>query len=128
MALEQYNRRVLLLVEDEAIPRYAFAKLLRFHGHEVMEAKDGLEALTLLDKYAFDLIITDLVMPRLDGFALIAQLRETSPNLPIILLSGYTAEYAAAAIEGATEFLPKPIDAPVLIATVQRLLDGRTNR
>lgn len=117
---------MLLLVEDEAIPRYAFAKLLRFHGHEVMEAKDGLEALTLLDKYAFDLIITDLVMPRLDGFALIAQLRERSPSLPIILLSGYTAEYAAAAIEGATEFLPKPIDAPVLIATVQRLLDGRT--
>ncbi|HEY2917353.1 MAG TPA: response regulator [Candidatus Binatia bacterium] len=117
---------MLLLVEDEAIPRYAFAKLLRFHDHEVMEAKDGIEALTLLDKYAFDLIITDLVMPRLDGFALIAQLRKTSPNLPIVLISGYTAKYAAAAIEGATEFLPKPIDPPVLIATVQRLLDGCT--
>jgi two-component system cell cycle response regulator CpdR len=88
---------VILLVEDEGIPRYAFAKLLRFHSHEVMEARDGVEALTLLDKYAFDLIITDLVMPRLDGFALIAQVRETSPNLPIVLISGYTADYAAAA-------------------------------
>jgi CheY-like chemotaxis protein len=116
---------MILFVEDEAIPRYAFAKVLRFHGHEVMEAKDGIEALTLLDKYAFDLIVTDLVMPRLDGFELIAQVRRTSPNLPIVLISGYTAEYAAAAIERATEFLPKPIDPHVLVATVQRLLGER---
>jgi two-component system cell cycle sensor histidine kinase/response regulator CckA len=113
---------VILLVEDEAISRYAFAQILRTRGHEVVEAANGLEALTLLDKYAFRLIITDLVMPGMDGFALVARIRQKSPNVPIVLISGYTSAYAAGALEGSTEFLPKPIDPPVLIATVERLL------
>jgi CheY-like chemotaxis protein len=113
---------MILLVEDEAIARYAFAQILRFNGHEVVEAKDGTEALTLLDKYALDLVITDLIMPSLDGFALVTRIRQQWPAMPIIIISGYTAQFAAAALTGATEFLPKPIDPPVLIATVQRLL------
>ncbi|TMA80970.1 MAG: response regulator [Deltaproteobacteria bacterium] len=113
---------MILLVEDEAISRYAFAQVLRLHGHEVIEAADGVKALTLLDEYAFDLIISDLAMPRLDGFALVTRIREKSLNLPIVLLSGYPAQYAAAAVDGSTEFLSKPIDPSALIATVQRLL------
>ncbi len=101
---------MILLVEDEAISRYAFAQVLRLHGHEVMEAADGVKALTLL------------AMPCLDGFALVTRIREKSLNLPIVLLSGYTAQYAAAAVDGSTEFLSKPIDPSALIATVQRLL------
>jgi CheY-like chemotaxis protein len=113
---------MILLVEDEAISRYALAQILRFHHHEVIEAADGIEALTLLDKYTFQLIITDLVMPRLDGFALVTQIRQKWPSMPIVLMSGYTTEYAAEALDRATEFRPKPIDLPALIATVQRLL------
>ena len=113
---------MILLVEDEAISRYSFAQILRLHGHEVMEAADGVKALTLLDEYAFDLIITDLALPRLDGFALVTRVREKWRNLPIVLLSGYTAQYASGAFDGSTEFLPKPIDPSALIATVQRLL------
>jgi two-component system, cell cycle sensor histidine kinase and response regulator CckA len=113
---------MILLVEDEAISRYAFAQILRSKGHEVVEAANGVEALTLLDKYTFNLIITDLVMPGLDGFALVAQIRQKLPNVPIVLISGYTAAYAAEALDGLTEFLAKPIDPPALIATVQRLL------
>jgi two-component system, response regulator FlrC len=115
-------RIVILLVEDEAISRHAFAQILRFHRHEVIEAADGVEALTLLDKHVISLIITDLVMPGVDGFALVARIRQRWPNMPIVLISGYTAEYAAAAFDGSTEFLPKPIDPTVLVATVQRLL------
>ena len=114
---------MILLVEDEAISRYAFAQVLRLNGHEVMEAADGVKALTLLDEYAFDLVITDLAMPRLDGFALVSRIREKWLNLPIVLLSGYTAQYAAEALDGSTmEFLSKPIDPSQLVATVQRLL------
>ena len=113
---------MILLVEDEAISRYAFAQILRSHHHEVIEAADGVEALTLLDKYVFNLIITDLVMPGLDGFALVARIRQKWPKVPIVLISGYTAEYAAEAFDGSTEFISKPIDPPVLVETVQRLL------
>jgi CheY-like chemotaxis protein len=113
---------MILLVEDEAISRYAFAQILRSHGHEVMEAKDGIEALALLDKYPFDLVITDLVMPGLDGFGLVFRIREKWPAMPLVLISGYSTEYARAAMVEWTEFLAKPLDPPTLIRTVQRLL------
>lgn len=114
--------KMILLVEDEAISRYAFAQILRSHRHEVIEAADGGEALKLLDEYGFDLIITDLVMPGVDGFALVARIRQKLPNMPIVLISGYTAAYAAPAFDGLTTFISKPIDPALLIATVQRLL------
>ena len=113
---------MILLVEDEVITRYAFAQILRFEGHDVMEAADGVEALRLLDGHHFDIMITDLVMPRLDGFGLVAETRLKWPNVRIVLMSGYVAEYAVAVLDGSTEFLPKPIDPTVLIATVRRLL------
>ena len=114
---------MLLLVEDESIPRYAFAQILRREGHEVKEAANGEEALELLGQHRIDLMITDLVMPRLDGFALASQAHQKWPNMPIIVMSGYVAQYAAEALDGSTtEFLSKPIDPPVLVATVQRLL------
>jgi two-component system cell cycle sensor histidine kinase/response regulator CckA len=118
---------MILLVEDEAISRYAFAQILRSKGQEVVEAANGVEALMLLDKYTFNLIITDLIMPGLGGFALVARVRERWPNMPIVLISGYTLAYAAEALDGLTEFLPKPIDPPALIATVQRLLPCPTS-
>jgi CheY-like chemotaxis protein len=115
--------KMILLVEDEAIPRYAFARILRGEGHEVMEAADGEEALSLLGQHQIDLMITDLVMPRLDGFALTSETRQKWPNMPIIVMSGYVAQYAAEVLDGSTtEFLSKPIDPSILIATVQRLL------
>jgi CheY-like chemotaxis protein len=113
---------MILLVEDEAIARHAFAQILRSHRHEVIEAADGAEALKLLDKYAVDLVVTDLVMPGLDGFSLVTRIRQKLPAVPIVIISGYTAQFAAPALNEATEFLPKPIDPPVLMATVQRLL------
>jgi CheY-like chemotaxis protein len=116
------HKLMILLVEDEVITRYAFAQILRFEGHDVMEAADGVEALRLLDEHNFDIMITDLVMPRVDGFALVAETRLKWPNVRIVLMSGYVAEYAAAALDGSTEFLPKPIEPTVLVATVRRLL------
>jgi CheY-like chemotaxis protein len=113
---------MILVVEDEAISRYSFAQILRLHGHEVIEAADGIKPLKLLDEYAFDLVITELAMPGEDGFALVTRLREKWPKLPIVLLSGYTVRYGADAFDRLTEFLSKPIDPSALIAAVERLL------
>jgi CheY-like chemotaxis protein len=118
---------MILFVEDEAISRYAIAQILRSHGHEVMEAKDGIEALALLNEHSFDLIITDLVMPGLDGFGLVFRVRQKWPAMPIVLISGYTAQYARAAMVESTEFLSKPIYPPALVETVERLL-GQVQR
>jgi CheY-like chemotaxis protein len=114
---------MILLVEDEAITRTAFADALRREGQEVVEAADGVQALSLLDKWDVDLVITDLVIPRLNGFLLVAQIRATRPRMPVLLISGYLSQDAGRIISsGSAEFMHKPIDPPDLIATVQRLL------
>jgi CheY-like chemotaxis protein len=114
---------MILLVEDEAPARYAFAQILRNQGYMVMEAADGLEALDRLEKYHFNLVITDLVMPNLNGFHLVARIRVSWPDTPILIMSAYFSEAAGQVLlEGKSEFIHKPIDSAALIATVQRLL------
>ena len=120
-----YFAAVILLVEDEAPVRYAFARILRNQGHVVMEAADGLEALDLLEKHHFHLVITDLVMPNLSSFHLVARIRSTRPDIPIIIMSAYFSEAAAQVLlAGKSEFIQKPIDPPALVATVHRLVPG----
>jgi len=118
-----YFAAVILLVEDGAPVRYAFAQILRNHGHIVIEAADGLEALDLLEKYHIHLVVTDLVLPNLSGFHLVARIRSTWPDIPIVIMSAYFSEAAGQVLlEGKSEFIQKPIDSSVLLATVQRLL------
>jgi CheY-like chemotaxis protein len=113
---------MILLVEDEAPARYAFAQILRKHGHEVMEAADGQEALKLLEQYDFGLVITDLAMPKVTGFGLVAQMRVKWPNIPILLLTAYLSPNSSRALlRGNVEFIPKPVDSDELIARVERL-------
>lgn len=114
---------MILLVEDDTISRTAFTKILRAHGHEVLEAADGIEALALLDKWTIDLVITDLALPNLSGLLLVTHIRNRWPKMPAILISAYLSEDAGKIIlDGSADFLPKPIDPPALLATIQRLL------
>lgn len=114
---------MILLVEDEVLAREAFAQLLRNRGYVVMEAGDGLEALSLLDKDNFDLVISDILMPHLNGYGLLARIRVKWPTMPVVLTSRYLSQDAAKSLlNGKAEFIPKPIDQSELIATVQRLL------
>src|SRR6476619_3666285 len=113
---------MILLVEDEERAREVFARILRHAGYAVMEAADGLEALALLENLPCDLVVSDILMPKLNGYALVARIRAKWPNMPIILTSGYLSQDAAQRISGSVEFIPKPIDPQALIATVQRLV------
>jgi CheY-like chemotaxis protein len=114
---------MILLVEDEAESRYALARILRHHGYDVMEAADGDEALDLLAKSQFELVITDIKMPNRNGLVLTAHIYVKWPEMPILLMSGYVSEAVGKLISvGWAEFIPKPLDATVLIPTVQRLL------
>jgi DNA-binding response OmpR family regulator len=113
---------MILLVEDEAITRNAFADALRMEGEEVIQAADGIQALALLDKSHVDLVITDLVMPKLTGFDLVGQIRSKWPHIPILIISAHISQDAERISDGNAEFMYKPIDPPDLIATVRRLL------
>jgi DNA-binding response OmpR family regulator len=113
---------MILLVEDEAITRNAFADALRMEGQEVIQASDGTRALSLLDQFHVDLVITDLVLPKLSGFDLVGQIRSKWPDIPILIISEHISQDAERISDGNAEFMRKPIDPADLIATVQRLL------
>lgn len=82
----------VLIAEDEAGVREFVARALQIAGHQVMTADDGLTALEALDENAFDLLLTDIVMPGMDGIALALKVADTWPQTRILLMSGYAAE------------------------------------
>lgn len=102
------------------------ATALRQAGHEILEADDGRPRLKIADCVAVDLIITDLVMPELDGIATIMTVREQYPNLPVIAISGtstYSPVYLKVAkVLGARRFLEKLITLEALLVAVNELL------
>src|SRR5690606_23518158 len=84
----------ILLVEDEESVRAFSARALKATGYEVYEADGGEEALDMLDdlNYEVDLIISDVVMPEMDGPTMLKVVREKAPNLKVIFVSGYAEE------------------------------------
>jgi len=114
---------MILVVEDDIISARALTLILRTAGHEVMNSGDGTEALELLAKHRFELVITDLLMPKLNGLDLINTIRIKWPDVPLILMSGFLWQDAGKAImDGRATFLQKPIQPTTLIMTVERLL------
>lgn len=82
----------VLIAEDEAGVREFVARALEIAGHDVTTAEDGLLALDALDGDEFDLLLTDIVMPGMDGIALALKVADTWPETRILLMSGYAAE------------------------------------
>ena len=113
----------ILLVEDDVITRATIADLLRSAGYEVTEASDGAQAIELFATQSFDLIITDLVMPHINGFKLIARVRSVSRDTPAVLITAFlSAASGKAILGGSAEFVGKPIEPAVLLATVKHLV------
>jgi DNA-binding NtrC family response regulator len=114
---------MILLVDDEEGYRELVARILAKAGYEVVQAADGIEALSLLEKSEIDLVISDILMPVLNGYALVARLRAKWPHMPVILTTGFLSQDAAKSMmKGSVDFIPKPIVPEVLIQTVQRLV------
>ena len=102
--------------------------MLRNEGHQVFEACDGAEALDLLYAQHFDLVITDFVMPRLNGLKFVEHLHPLQPRLPIIFITGYLSVIAGKAIlDDVAEVIPEPFELNVLRSTVQRLLESTSH-
>ena len=112
--------RILLVDDDHGILR-ATARILGAAGHEVTSTTNGREALELLGGGAFDLIISDISMPELDGIQLLRSVRQRDLDVPVILMTG--APEVATAVQavalGALQYLIKPVDAAELRAVVE---------
>ena len=114
----------VLVVEDDRPNRELISKVLRQDGYQVLEACDGAIALEMLRGLRCDLVITDFVMPKLDGIKFVEHLHTLKSRMPIILITGYFSAMAGATIlSEVAEVLAKPFDLNVLRSTVHRLLD-----
>ena len=114
----------ILLVEDEDPVRLFSARALRSKGYIVTEARTGAAALEILAENSFDLLVTDMMMPEVDGATLIRTARGDMPDLPVVCISGYTQEAVAEEITALPRvyFLPKPFSLKQLAAKVKTAL------
>ena len=79
----------VLVVDDESVVREVLREYLSADGHEVMMAKDGVEALEIFKQKKFDLVITDRAMPRMNGDQLAETIKRISPAMPLVMLTGF---------------------------------------
>ena len=116
-----YEEVVILLVDDEEGYRELISRVLTKAGYEVLQAADGLQALSLLEESNVDLVISDILMPNLNGYGLVARLRAKWPTMPVILTTGFLSQEAAKSMmNGSVDFIPKPINAERLLEMIQR--------
>ncbi|MBL8634189.1 MAG: EAL domain-containing protein [Myxococcales bacterium] len=111
----------VLVIDDEAGVRRIFTKVLSRAEMDVTEASDGMEALGILEKQSFDVILSDITMPSLSGVSLLAAVRERDLTVQVIFATGNPSlETAMRAVElGAMRYLTKPIDHRLLVETVR---------
>ena len=112
----------ILIVEDEPISRKAIGTFLREEGYAVEEAQDGAEALDLLDKSHFDLVLSDLRMPHVDGMAVVCHLRSVSPKIPFIIVTAYPYDAGGVSKMPRALLLKKPIGLKELGSKIRLLL------
>ncbi len=116
----------ILLVEDEEGLRSLNARGLRSRGYSVIEASNGIEALEALEEKdgAIDLVVSDVVMPEMDGPTLLKSMRERNPNLKIIFVSGYAEDAFEKSLPENQQFafLPKPFTLSQLVAAVKETM------
>ncbi|MCI8893282.1 MAG: response regulator transcription factor [Lachnospiraceae bacterium] len=113
----------ILVVDDNQEIVYSISELLKFEGYQVVKAYDGLEALEKLEQNKIDLILLDVMMPRLNGLSALMKLRETH-KIPVIILSAKSEESdkISGLVLGADDYIGKPYNPGELIARVQAQL------
>jgi CheY-like chemotaxis protein len=128
----QRGTETILIIDDEALVMEVGQKLLTFMGYQVLAAKEGEGALEIYRarRNEIDLVILDLVMPRMEGGEVFRRLRQISPEVKVLISSGYSIDGKAAQIldEGACGFIQKPFDMKQLSQTLRTILDEKDHK
>jgi DNA-binding NtrC family response regulator len=118
----------ILVVDDETAVRRFAARVLERDGFGVIEAVDGVQALEMVrdQGVSVEAVVSDIVMPRMNGVELMDALSVSNPDLPVILMSGYaTAALSDMGIASPCSIVPKPFSAERLLAEVHRCIGQR---
>ncbi len=120
----------IFIVDDEPILRQTLSAILQRQGYQVSTASSIQEAAQILSKGGFDLVFLDLKMPGGGGMELLPDIRKMYPEMPVIILTAHaTLDSAMGAVRlGASDYLLKPIDPPLLLQRVKEVLAEPINR
>lgn len=112
----------LLIVDDEEMMRSLLSKILTREGYQVHSASDGVEALEYLKEQDADIIISDMKMPRMDGFELMKQVKADYPDKAVIIMTAFGDTYTVkdALLLGADEYITKPFKSYEISLVVER--------
>ncbi len=115
----------ILIVDDEKAIRKTLGEILSYEGYKMDEAGDGEEALKKFREKAYDVVLCDIKMPKMDGIEFLERAREANPDVPIIMISGHgTIETAVEAVKkGAYDYISKPPDLNRLLITIRNAMD-----
>jgi two-component system response regulator PilR (NtrC family) len=124
------NKGKILVVEDEKSLREVLKMLLEGEHYDVTSAPDGLEGLNYIDKDIFDLVITDMKMPKVDGFKVLKKIKEISPETIVIMITAFgTTETAIEAMKlGAYDYINKPFKIDEIRLIVKKAIEKRRMR
>jgi DNA-binding response OmpR family regulator len=124
------RKKTVVVVEDENAIRRGIVDALRVAGFEAVEAADGEAGLTEATRAGVDLVLLDLLLPRMNGFDVLAQLRVTHPSLPVIILTarGSEDDRVRGLRGGADDYVVKPFSARELLARVEAVLRRTPDR
>ncbi len=120
----------ILVVDDEEAIRSGLAEILTEEGYDVEQAGDGQSALARVREAVFDLVCTDVRMPRMDGLELVERVKQESPETELIVITGFASLQSAvdAVKRGAEDYLSKPFDLDEVRLTVKRALEKKSLR
>ena len=120
----KHLKRTILIVEDDDSIRFLLRQNLEFEGYEVLEAEDGEKGLAMTEKESPDLLVLDLMMPKMSGMELCKRLRQTGNEVPILMLTarGQSMDKVMGLKSGADDYLTKPFDILELSARIEALL------
>lgn len=124
MSMASDARPVVLVVDDEPSLLDTVAQILRRSGYEVYVASNGVEALDVADRNPCGLLVTDLVMPLMDGVTLAEQLRSRRPDLPVLFITGHAGADLSTRLPHDATVLRKPFRALELVHSIERLTPG----
>jgi len=115
----------ILVVDDDDTVREALKDFLEFHDFAITAVDSAAQALQMLTNHDFDLVISDLVMPKMDGIALIKAIREAGKDVPLLVMTGFASiEYAVESMKaGATDFITKPLKFDHVMLIINRVLE-----
>jgi DNA-binding NtrC family response regulator len=118
----------ILVVDDNSPIRTMLTVVLEMEGHTVVTAENGAQAFRILRSREgeFDLVVSDVMMPEIDGPTLATKLLKEQPTLPVLLISGGNENVDLDSFKS-FQFLAKPFDLTIFLATVRRLLTGRAS-